>query len=42
MDLFRSIQREAHSTECGPSQRASEAAMKCRVVSFYGLGNFIC
>ena len=34
------IQREAHSTKCGPSQRAC-VATKCDVVSFYGLGNFI-
>ena len=27
--------------ECGPSQRAS-AAVKCGVVSFYGVGNFMC
>jgi len=35
------IQREAHSTECGPSQRAS-GAVKCGMVRFYQLGNFIC
>ena len=34
------IQREAHSTKCGPSQRAC-VATKCDVVSLYELGNFI-
>ena len=35
--------REKHTPqiECGPSQRASMVALKCGVVSFNGLGNFI-
>ena len=39
MDLFR--EKHTPQTECGPSQRVSAVALKCGVISFYGLGNFI-
>ena len=38
--LFRFREKHTPQTERGPSQRAS-AAVKCGVVSFYRLGNFI-
>ena len=37
-DSERSI---LHRQECGPSQRASEV-VKCGMINFYRLGNFIC
>ena len=39
---FVQIQREAHPTECGPLQRVGTVAMKCGLVSFCELGDFIC
>ena len=41
MDLFRFREDYTPQTECGPSQRVSVGALKCGMVSFYGLGNFI-
>ena len=41
VDLFR-FPRQTHSTECGPPQRASMAAVNCGMLSFYRRGNFIC
>ena len=35
------MQREAHSTGCGPSQRV-RAAMECGVVNFFERVDFIC
>ena len=41
VDLFR-FPRQTHSTECGPPQSASMAAVNCGMLSFYRQGNFIC
>ena len=41
LDLFQFRGKHALYTECGPSQ-AMSAAVKCIMVSFYRLGNFIC
>ena len=38
--LFRSIERDTAQTVCGLSQRAR--VVKCGMVSFYRLGNYIC
>ena len=40
VDLFRF--RKKHSPECVPSQRGHVVAMKCGVVSFPELGDFMC
>ena len=41
VDLFRFREKHTPQTECGPSQRVS-GAVRCGMVSFYRLGNFIC
>ena len=35
------LQRDTPQTEYGPSQKARGTALKCGLVSFYRLGNFI-
>ena len=41
VDLFRFKEKHTPQTECGPSQRVN-GAVRCGMVSFYRLGNFIC
>ena len=41
MGLFRFNKKHTPQAECGPFQRVS-VAVKWGMVSFYGLGNFIC
>ena len=46
IDLFKFREKHTPQTECGPSQKVSAVmsvvAMRCGMLTFYGLGNFIC
>jgi desulfoferrodoxin (superoxide reductase-like protein) len=42
MDLLRFREKHTPQTECEPSQRVNPVAVKCGIVSFNRLENFIC